>query len=462
VTVSVTYTDPSAKTTVAITSAPANASSALIERSTDQITWTTVRGATSLPLSGSAASIDDYEFCDGMVNYYRATYFDSSIPAAVGTPAAATVVTSAGASASVTPTLPTGLSIGDVVMVTIANTKATASNPAAPAGWTLLALDGDGLAVYCADWSASLTIPAFTVTGLASADKVIGKATAIRNVGPALGNAQSQVNAASTAISWPAFGTLPGTAQAGPIIGFSRSVSTASSPTGDTRDTGTGYTLVTWIVTIPSYGAGAFTLSGATSATSSVLQVNMAARAYVSQETGTVTPALSSVWIKDPLRPYLNRAVTLINVDTVKRAARTGVFAIIARSLPVAVTDLVGGRTTTMTLRCTTPAIASDIVSCLTTGETQFVHTPHGSRMPSLYCVLGELDVVFPSQTGPSRQITVPVTEVVAPSPYLAAVLSSWQTVVSTYATWSALIAAKATWADVLLLVGSPTDVFVP
>lgn len=45
----------------------------LIERSTNQFTWTPVRGATELAVSGGAFAINDYEYTDGVVNYYRVT-----------------------------------------------------------------------------------------------------------------------------------------------------------------------------------------------------------------------------------------------------------------------------------------------------------------------------------------------------------------------------------------------------
>jgi hypothetical protein len=41
----------------------------------------------------------------------------------------------------------------------------------------------------------------------------------------------------------------------------------------------------------------------------------------------------------------------------------------------------------------------------------------------------------------------------------LAAIQSTWQTVVNTYATWSAVVTAKASWNAVLQLVGSAGDV---
>lgn len=458
-TVTATYVGASAKITVAITSAPANAANVLIERSPDQVAWTAVRGTYPwAALSGGTFSVDDYEFTDGVVNYYRATYYDTITPTYIGAAAAATVTTSAGASASVTPTLPSGLVLGDIVFIALANTKATAVLPAAPAGWTQLGTTTDGLGLYVADWTASLTAPALTVTGLAGGDKVIGKAVGLRNASPLLANIQGQVNTASANIAFPAFIQAAG-AVGGPLVMFVRSINTSVSSPVNTNDTATGWSLLTWEIVPASYGAGSVTVTGGVSATGSVLQAAMFARPFVTQETGNVTPALTTAWIKNPTRPYLNRSVTVTGLADVVHKARSGTFDIIGRTMPIAVTDLYSGRNSTVTVRVPDRITADDIESCLLSGETQFFHAPKGAVAPTGYFVLGDITRQRPADTGTARLLLLPVTEVAAPSPALAAVLSSWQTVISTYATWQALINAKATWNDVLQLVGSATDV---
>lgn len=42
-----------------------------IERSIDQIVWTTVRGGVSMQVVAGVVALDDYEFVDGVINYYR-------------------------------------------------------------------------------------------------------------------------------------------------------------------------------------------------------------------------------------------------------------------------------------------------------------------------------------------------------------------------------------------------------
>jgi hypothetical protein len=457
--ITATYTDADAKVTVAVTSAPANASTVLLERSTNKVNWTAVRGAQPFTLTAGAVSQDDWEFTDGVVNYYRATYYDSSTPATVGSPAAATVTTSAGASATVTPSMPTGLGLGDVVFVAVANTKATATVGAAPTGWNLVAVDADGLGLYTADWTASLTMPAFSVTGLASGDKVVGKAFAYRNVTVGAANVQAQVNASAANIAYPAFGALPGSLNLGPMVVFQRSTHTSVSPVATYDDHATGYAIMVYAENPATTVGGTITVTGGSAATSSVIQANLSARAFSSQETGTVTPALSTTWIKDPLAPYLNRKITPISVDPVTNPARSATFDIIARTNPVAVTDLYGSRQTALQLRTVDPVTMQDLHDCLMSGHVQFVHAPAGARTPTGYFVLGDLTVSYPAQTSSVRYLDLKLTEVAAPDPSLAGVIGTWNTVISTYATWADLVAAKATWADVLLLVGSPTEI---
>lgn len=61
--------------------------------------------------------------------------------------------------------------------------------------------------------------------------------------------------------------------------------------------------------------------------------------------------------------------------------------------------------------------------------------------------------------TSAHRLFPTPLTEVAQPSLTLAAVQSTWQTVVNTYATWQDLLNAKPTWNDVLNIVGSAADI---
>lgn len=56
---------------VRIAASSVTGSSAVVERSTNQIRWTTVRGGSGVPVAGGAVALDDYEFAPGVPNWYR-------------------------------------------------------------------------------------------------------------------------------------------------------------------------------------------------------------------------------------------------------------------------------------------------------------------------------------------------------------------------------------------------------
>lgn len=57
-------------------------------------------------------------------------------------------------------------------------------------------------------------------------------------------------------------------------------------------------------------------------------------------ETDQITPTLAGVWLKSLIRPFLNRVVSVRGYGEVTRRSRAGVFDVIGRSYPVAVTDV--------------------------------------------------------------------------------------------------------------------------
>lgn len=76
-TVTATYDATLSRVRLAATSLDGSATYATIERSTNGIRWTTVRGGTARTVTGGAVSLDDYEFVDGVANTWRVTAYDS-------------------------------------------------------------------------------------------------------------------------------------------------------------------------------------------------------------------------------------------------------------------------------------------------------------------------------------------------------------------------------------------------
>ncbi|HYC32094.1 MAG TPA: hypothetical protein VEB59_07360 [Gemmatimonadales bacterium] len=78
-TVTLTYDTTLSRVRVAAASLDAAAETATVERSTDLVRWTTVRGAVEVAVTGgSMATVDDYEFAADVANHYRITAYDGS------------------------------------------------------------------------------------------------------------------------------------------------------------------------------------------------------------------------------------------------------------------------------------------------------------------------------------------------------------------------------------------------
>lgn len=183
--------------------------------------------------------------------------------------------------------------------------------------------------------------------------------------------------------------------------------------------------------------------------------------AQVDQQTASITPALDGVWLKSLARAYLNRKVVVVDYSDVQRSSRSGVFEVVGRSLPVAVTELHGSRRWTLEVLAQTAGEAADLDLLISTGEVQFIHCPASSRVPGGYVALGDASERRTARTSVRRVFSLPLTEVAAPGPDVVPAVGTWQTVLNTYATWADVLAAHPTWADLLELVGSPADVVV-
>lgn len=187
----------------------------------------------------------------------------------------------------------------------------------------------------------------------------------------------------------------------------------------------------------------------------------------VDQQSASITPALSEVWLKSLARPFLNRTVSVRGYSDISRPSRAGVFNVVGRSVPVAVTELRASRQWAMDVVTDTADDASDLELLLASGDVLLVHVPTGqgrvSTVPGGYVSVGDVRLATPPTVDLTQRVfSLPCTEVAAPGPDVVGATSTWQTVLNTYATWADLLAAHASWADLLELVGEPDDVVVP
>lgn len=180
------------------------------------------------------------------------------------------------------------------------------------------------------------------------------------------------------------------------------------------------------------------------------------------QETSSVTPTLGGVWIKSVARPFLNRQVTVVDHSAIERRGRAGVFDVVGRSYPVAVSDVRGSRRWELEVLTETTTEAEDFDLLLASGDVLLIHVPADVDVPGGYVTVGDTNERRTSRKSIRRVFSLACIEVAAPGPDVVGATSNWQTVLTAYPTWQDVLNAHPTWNDLLELIGSPTDVIVP
>ena len=182
---------------------------------------------------------------------------------------------------------------------------------------------------------------------------------------------------------------------------------------------------------------------------------------------GSLVPALGGVWLKSLARPFLNREVTVRDFSEVSRPSRGGVFEVVGRPYPVAVTDVRGSRRWTLQVSTDNPQDANNLDLLLAGGDILLVHVPQAagriSAVPGGYVTVGDTrEVTPPTFDLQMRVFELPCVEVAAPGPDVIGSTVTCQSVLNTYATCQAVLDAQPTCVSLLDLVGDPTDVLVP
>jgi hypothetical protein len=404
---------------ISASSLPPAVSLVRVERSTNQASWVTVRGAIALVPSVGRVLVDDYEFRPDVANYYRVRAYMSDGREVSG-------------ALNTNPWLETDASGWTGASATVARSTVRAHEGVAS---LLITPDGVG---------ASGGANADRVTATAAADYLASMwvyATATTTVGPAVN-------------WWTALsgGTLVSTGFVGP-----------------TAVTAGTWTSMSGVLTAPATtaGAGMRARHSGTPTTSQTwwadeIQLNLVGTGPILS--GTITPPLTNVWLKSIARPFLNRAVQVATYSEIARPSRAGVFDVVGRTMPVAVADVRGSRRWTLNLVTDTDQQATDLDLILASGDALFIHVPTTgleSTTPSGYVSVGNTGQRRMGPHLPQQVFELPCTEVAAPGPDVVGATITWQGVVATYPTWSGVVAAHATWANVLELIGNGTEVVV-
>ena len=167
-TIMLTYDDIFSRVHIAVTGLNAITDEVKIERSTNQVNWTTVRGGTALVPVGNAVELDDYEFSANVTNYYRATAVDTAATTFVtGGPAVS------GNNTSLVATLPLGIQDQDLLLIQASIRNSGTGVPNAPSGWSTV-LDASNMMIFGKIAGSSEVAPTVTFTGgVANADTLV-------------------------------------------------------------------------------------------------------------------------------------------------------------------------------------------------------------------------------------------------------------------------------------------------
>lgn len=181
--------------------------------------------------------------------------------------------------------------------------------------------------------------------------------------------------------------------------------------------------------------------------------------------TDDVTPDQDDVWLKNIARPYLNRPVVVVDHTDPVRPSRNQTFPVIARTMPVALTDVHLSRVFELTVKTETPADADTLETVLCAGDILLVQVPATGRyatIPGGYVSLGDVTRSRYGKKSERRWLTLPCTEAAAPGPGVYGLPATWETILAEFGSWTAVLSVFATWQEVLDYVSSPSVVVVP
>lgn len=471
-TTTTTYMSDLGRIRVAFTSAPVGADYAKVERSIDGITWTTVRGGDTVAVVANAGKVDDYEFVAGVSNTYRVSYVDDAlIPTFV---AAGTA--QSGNNASLTPPHPAGLATGDfkVIKASIRNSGTGTVNGTALAalGWQPVVVAGN-VGFYGKTHAPGDVAPLVTFSGGAANEDTLAQMVCFRNaksfaaaiISSLNGSAQDVLGAAnaqlggSIMITW---GWKQDDFTSSSVPLFSTKIQDWSSTAGNDAGAFWDYTLIPPSNDGLSINNFPITITGGAAAISRSGSFFIPAVDYLSQDTSVITPTLTSAWFKVPSRPSLNTPVTISWDGTISRPARTGVFEVLGRTNPIAVTDVQGSRRLTLTLIALNISDANELDQKLSTGDPVFIQAPApNSSVPTLYAVIGDVSQIRPSNRANRRYFTVPLTEVAAPGSTVYSDTYTYADVALDFVDYSAILPVAATYSDLVDKI-SNNEVVVP
>lgn len=471
-TVTTSYNDDLGRVQISFSGASADADYAKVEYSFDQITWYTVRGGDTVPLSGGAGHIDHYDgYVFGVPNYYRVTAIDSAAIASIGTGSFTT-----GNNSTLVPPLPAGLAVGNMMVLSVTHYN-TAASITTPTGWTRISNGFSNVALFYRVYQTGDTAPSVAFTGGAAGDSCSAQVRAFSNAQAPV-HVAAQSNASAQNVAYPG-GSVPSLNPVWLMQLWKQSGGTTGStaPTnftdqqGAANSAGTNQETHLWYRTnatadIETVPAGTSTWSGGSAAISRARLVYMLRRDFTDQATVSITPVLPNAnikpyWIMNPSRPGQNFRCEITELSEITNAGRVGFMEVLGRSFPVAVSDVMGSDQLTFKIDAEDKKQATEYAQRLALGEPLYLLTADQSDdMGTFYFSITSLSRK-PDTVRGSWTVTVEARVVSQPNPAVYGSTFVWADVVSTYATWADVVAGVTTWSNLVDKVSTDT-IIVP
>jgi len=180
----------------------------------------------------------------------------------------------------------------------------------------------------------------------------------------------------------------------------------------------------------------------------------------------TVWPVLTvGGWLKSVARPYLNLPVTVQDFGPLTRTARQGLFPVVGRTLPVAVTDTRLGIECELRVLTDTLEQRDTLDALLASGDVVYVEAPPLQGMPwPMHTVVGTYaEARMRFRPHPRRLWTLALQQVAAPDPLVVVgVERTYLSVRDAYASYQDLKDSNESYLALLEGDAPPTEVIVP
>lgn len=481
--ITLSYNDDLARVQIDITALPFDEGAIRIEWSTNELYWTTVRGAEELVVTAGSASVDHYEFRDGIPNHYRVIPLD---------PVAGLYLSGAEGGYASTPDHASLRITGDLdIRAELVPDSWTGSTQTIAArydtatdnrSYQMIIRGSDGHLQML--WSPDGTLASSVTSSSAAATTepaVRGSLDADGGAGNRVvvfwedGTVDGPWTGISTDNQTPDTSIFAGTAplEIGARKGALASSANEFSGRIDRVQVRAG--IDGTIVADPRFDQQTMGATSFTDDPGRLWTVHGDAH-IVGTESASITPDLGGrVWLTHIKYPSLNRWAYVTDWSPISRDSNDTLHHVAGRSTPIAVTDVGGSQTFTLEIATRdliddsfdSATEARDLDLILAVRGTYFINVPATGKyatVPGGYVSIGTTS----QRPAPSRRagqaaeiFSVPCTVVTPPGAGVVGTTLTWGTVLNLYGNWEALLAANATWNDLLALVGSPDDLVV-